>query len=556
MWKLMCAACVACLVAGAAEAAPRQVRIIWNVGARTACVYTAPLGSASWWIPGVPVDGSKCPDPPNPEYRLQQKAPASNVEVEKGDYVSVFAVHYNPVSYKPRDPKALVVPPEEPEAIAVIDLITRVFRKGGSLQSLREPVLAFEAKPTACNFATIDRAGACLDEIQNELTTLQREAAKWTADGWAYRAAALEDDLKKTPGALMSASGTMDADAWLAGGAIRQRIGFNPDEVAAAFSCQPRYELTNGKSAERKSPLGDICVEDGFVERIRQRATTLSARLELFDISVGASCAKGNCVSSDLADRRRHMGTAYDSVAQLLAGDQKATWSAAGRAIASLSGSFATLAKYRRALRAEGASDYFVELPAQNNLGRLATVVFSLPLEGQDGGAQLVHQLTVKVAPDYPRVLASAGAMWLPSRGLEFRKLTINQVPATGSDGAPALAKMLQTTGEGGSIRPVAGLLATGVLVRRPVYATIGTTVDNNIFQTLMAGVSVFIPRWRSSIVAGALMSWGTTDEDLKATIGRYSVNGVALDGLDVSKVPVESRRHTKFVVGWTLSAF
>jgi hypothetical protein len=113
--------------------------------------------------------------------------------------------------------------------------------------------------------------------------------------------------------------------------------------------------------------------------------------------------------------------------------------------------------------------------------------------------------------------------------------------------GKPWQIPSLTTTAESGAVRPVAGLLATGVRVggsRSPLYATIGTTIDNNIFRTLMVGGAVFIARWRSSIVAGALTSRGATEADLAPTIRAYSNGGVALDGLDLDEVPLDDRPY------------
>jgi hypothetical protein len=237
----------------------------------------------------------------------------------------------------------------------------------------------------------------------------------------------------------------------------------------------------------------------------------------------------------------------FEEAARLLDGDARSgSLATFGAVIASLRTSFATLVRYQKALDAAGAKEYFVELPPQNDVGRMATIAFTLPLQEQGGTAQVVHSLTVKVTPDHPRVLASTGLMWT-GQGFPFRKLAIAQVPATGSDGKPVLTRTLTTTAESGAVRPVAGLLATGVRVggsRSPLYATIGTTIDNNIFRTLMVGGAVFIARWRSSIVAGALTSRGATEADLAPTIRAYSNGGVALDGLDLDKVPLDDRPY------------
>jgi hypothetical protein len=111
------------LTCGVCEAAPRQVRIVWNVDAASACVCVLKVQGKPWQIPSVPVDGRTCE--PVDGYDLAPALPASNVEVQKGDHVTVYAVHYNPVLYRPREPKAPVFKPEEPETVALFSVVTR-----------------------------------------------------------------------------------------------------------------------------------------------------------------------------------------------------------------------------------------------------------------------------------------------------------------------------------------------------------------------------------------------------------------------------------------------
>jgi hypothetical protein len=551
------------LLARVCEAAPRQIRVVWNVAAMNACVYQLTLDEP--WAMPESVTPDACGNAGTA--RPVSGEPTKNVIVRKGDYVTVYAVHYNPVSYKPKDGKVLVLQPDEPEAISILDLVIRLASGKGvkTLSVADRQRLALTDEDPSCNFSTADGAAPCLDLVGRQLRALQMALSAWH-DTWAYRAAWLADDLARAPRVLRTQEWAQ-ARAYLGDRAVSERMRERARELgrpdpdldlqtlAADFSC-----------SNSLSPLGNACRGDGFVEEVQLPLRLATVYLALYDSSIATSCARSaDCPGGGLDARRRRLGTGLEAALGLLdTGGKSALSAPLGTGMASLQASFRTLKTYRNALAAEAARNYFVELPSKNDVGRLNTLVFTLPLQDQGGTALTFRTLTVRVEPDYPLVLASAGLMWLPTSGVDFRQLAIVQEPRTDSAGNTTLVKMLRSEDAGGGVRTVAGLLAAGVRcpdrvcrsVARPLYLTVGTTVDNDIFRTLMVGAACFVPRWRSSIVVGALRTAGATEDDLKDTIGRYSVEGVALKDLDPSKVPIPSVPHWKLVIGWTLSAF
>jgi len=181
MWKRVCGlAAVLSLTCGIGEALPRQVRIIWNVDAGSACVHVLKDRGQTprrfWEMPPMPVDGTTCPAIVG--YHPPAHTPLWKVEVEKGDAFTVYAVHYNPVLYKPKDPKAVVFKPEEPAIPELLRLAEGRLRLG-MLATTTEPGKPGKpAKPGAidepCSFSDMGRANACLNVIGAELDAVRQ----------------------------------------------------------------------------------------------------------------------------------------------------------------------------------------------------------------------------------------------------------------------------------------------------------------------------------------------------------------------------------------------
>src|SRR4029079_115461 len=105
-----------------AHADPRHVRIAWNVNTGATCATVGTISDATFILPpGWPCMGAR-------ELKAEQDTcgnwcvPIRGL-VQKGDYVTVYAYAYNPVSYKPLAPVVTVVKPEEPVGITMLTAI-------------------------------------------------------------------------------------------------------------------------------------------------------------------------------------------------------------------------------------------------------------------------------------------------------------------------------------------------------------------------------------------------------------------------------------------------
>src|SRR5204863_2248404 len=94
-----------------AQAAPRHLRIWWDVRTGDACAYVGDVSDTTFALPL----GNPCAHLP----RL------SRGFVRKGDYVTVYAFDYNAVSYKPLAPVVTVLKPEEPVVITLVEAILK-----------------------------------------------------------------------------------------------------------------------------------------------------------------------------------------------------------------------------------------------------------------------------------------------------------------------------------------------------------------------------------------------------------------------------------------------
>jgi hypothetical protein len=528
-----------CVAAQAAAAPPNVVRVIWKVNAAAErwCYKAEPAATVTDFA--LPDDLTDCR-----AIRFDPFEPGKKAVLSPGDYLRVYAVQYNPVSFKPLAPQSWVIEPETPSSISVLAALYQTLTGAKALGERSElAIQPTERKaPAACDLArdrTIEAAERCLEEVGEEIDALGGVLGEWTereTKAAAAVAAYLEKapiDLRDAPRPLTRLNQSLDA-------ATREAEVGTFDELAGRL--------------------------DSLVARAREKSGRAVAGALEFDAAfyhVDCSNRPVDCERIRIA--RKDVQVALLAQVRRLASepDKGAFRTETAEAMASLVESEAIVARYRDALRPERAGRYAVEIPLRVSGKDRAVVVVNLPLQLREEGVdvQVVRSLSLRVAEEFPLVGASIGlaSIYPPFEGFGFKTLAVQQVHAA----AEALSTQLVVVDDGAT-RAFVPALMTHVRLPEvklwdgsPLYLTVGTTSDKNIFKTVFLGASWLKREWRSAVTIGGVGAEGAKEDAVRDIRDRYSASdGAALPGLDLSQVPTGVERHWAFFVAWTFGPF
>jgi hypothetical protein len=530
IWILVLASLLAAGQAHADE--PRHVRLLWDVSDGNRCVMWTALSETTFSLPVKwPCAGGQ--GTATASCAAGTWCTASETPLSPGDYVTVYAYRYNPVSYKPLASQVATVLPEEPVGIT---LLSGLFRAAGgnpgpaylAQQGENEPVPPQE--PISPCIGGTFAPDPCLDAIGRAVAALTTLEGAW-------------NDMLQGPARKIGA-GRRGIPAGLRNKTVTDFNTFGIEDLgktACAFSVK-----------SGKSPLGDGCTSQiGWLEATSASLSQVTELLRGFD----ASYTPLSVTSLQLA-RRDGYRRAVDATLEYLVGTGAGLRAETTAGVVQLAEDLATIKAYRRALAPEYAGEYAVELARQGPVKSLSTLVFTLPLRAvgaPDGAAAgITRSLAVEVAASRPWVLVSGGVMVLPTGSLGIHTLAVEQIPNGNSGLVRRLVNVEADT------RPVTALLGTHFRVepRGRWYLTAGTTADKDIFRTAILGASWFKPGWRSLLTVGVMLKKGSTKEQIDDVIDRYSTNGFVPDSINVSQIYPEDGWRWGLVVGWTLTPF
>ena len=510
---------------------PNHVRIVWNVQTGAACALVKPLSQP--FELRVPSDWS-CPDSSTADWvRMRDGL------VQPGDFVTVYAVNYNAVSYKALAPVVTPLKPEEPVAITLLSTVLQAFRFPVATASIQEQrgVDSFKSPiraVSACERDDFD-AAACLSELSAATQAVEDAVGKW-------------DSTLKADAASIAAARPAIPGKLITGDVAAPDFGISDLD---AFAC--RFSNVAGKN-----PLGGACLladgkpssEDGWVQQVGKALGAASSRIRKFDSAPPAA------VSPAQVQQRDRLKRAVDGWVEYLTTTTTGIRSELSAGAAQLSDDLAAIKSYRRALDETNAPVYAVELPRQGPVGSLHRLVFALPLRRTDdpegAPARDSRTITVEVAPKMHVAMVSAGVMWLPLGTFDFKTLALEQVP----NGSGGLSRQL-VLADDTRYRDVTALAASHFRVwKGGGYFTLGTTADKNIFRNVLLGGSYFAPRLRSLFTVAALSAKGSKAKDLQPVIDRYSTNGFVPDAINLTQVAAPEHWYWTLAIAWTLTPF
>ena len=516
-----------------ADASPAVVRVIWKVGTDTACAKRYDAQSREKWpgqVDPTPDDG-KCPDG-------FETVTNKGSLIRPGDVVHVYAVHYNPVSFKPLNPDVATATPDVPDVVRILRALFQVVAGPTPLKVTADPG-APDVRSANCPEATFDGLSACLGDGQSALGELQRLVLGfWTGDR-VERAFKLARFVDTMPSVLSE-------------------------------KAQPAYSLDQELDKDVPGARTDVCEYFGgnnsiavdcrgtrnpatFPSSLLPAMNRLGLALALFDANARAVCDETNretkCV--ELRDQRRAL---TDSVGTSLGISYVGgTWEP------EKGGLWWQLAQYERALAAVGRARFLlstqgvrahrVAMPPQGPVGARARLLFTLPLQRVDDDLDIRPEtLELVVEPARPRLVLSAGL--LAAAKSDLGVLALRQTPT--ESGVQASLEVIDDP----AVRPVMPLLLTGIRLTGAFYVSVGTLADKNAFKSAAVGASWYHDRWKMMFTAGFLGIRGTTDRDLAPLIVQYSSNGAILPGVVVANLPVEARWHKSAFLGVTFTPF
>jgi hypothetical protein len=510
-----------------AHAEPRHVRIAWNVQTGVACGHVNSVSQVTFVLPlDLPCDAAKRLTPNDSTCNSIWCEPVRDL-VKKGDYVTVYAYNYNPVSYKPLAPVVTVVKPEEPVPVT---LLTAILQATGFRISVYGRVDTPDIRPTGSRCVEQFDAGRCLSEVRTAVA-----AIKATVDRW-------ESQIRVSARALAEARGQIPRR-------LRdQEVAYPDFGLTGLTDLGCRFSIVDGRN-----PLGETCqAASGWIQDVGAAFGKASALIRAFDAAYDPTR-----VTADQIVQRDQYQQAVDNYLDYVSSSERGARSELSAGVTQLAEDLAAIKSYRSALNPANAGSYAVELPRQGPVGSLNRLIFALPLRfvgAPDGApAQLTSTFSIEVVADRPVVLPAAGIVWLPWN-FDFKNLAIEQVPNV----PPLLARRLITV-DSDQFSTVTAILTTNFrLSTNPSipYFAFGTTGDKNIFKSALLGGAWFVPRWRSLITGGILLGKGTTEDELQSVIAGYSFNGFVSDSINLGQIPLKKSWHATLVVGWTFTPF
>lgn len=514
---------------------PRHVRILWSVqlpaGSRALppCARVQPLNEE--FTLSVP-EPWPCADPKQDSGWVR----VTDTLVQPGDYVTVYAVNYNAISYKPAAAVVTTVKPEDPQVLALLLAAVQVAGikvPSGGMSIMTEGAARADlpSAPKSNSCETAQGPAACLDAIGGQVKAVEALAGDWLAR-FKTRAAAIAQARARVPAQL-------------------EREGLPPGttDFGIPFLAQLPCEFS---SLEKVDPLGEPCGErDGWLQKVGVALGTGYSLVREFDSTPWTS------VSGPEMQRRDRYRAALEAWLEYFTGTRAGVRSELAIDVTRLADDLATIKAWRKVLDSAKRATYAAELPRQGPVAGLSRLVFALPLRAvgdpDTAPPKLSRTFEVEVAGRVPTTTASAGLMMMRPSALNFKTLALAQEP----NGSGGLQRRLVLQ-DGTDYRTFTALAAVNFHLRwRALYATAATTADKQAFKSLLLGPSWYFPQWRSFMTFAMLRARGSRPVDLDPLIASYSnSSGVVPDTLTLTQIQAPAKWYRTITIGWTVTPF
>lgn len=491
------------LLAGVAPALAEQrlVRVLWDVGQGMVYINASDRtasGHDGFVVPVDAADAAKKNFKPYEHYR----------GLQKGDYVRLYVVNYNPIAHVWHASSTAQVVAAEPSLI------------GGILRSTVAGITGGLKLPQALMQAMLDPAPAVADPCEA-----------------LYKP--LED--------LTQAANSLDLLVEEATN-LAATLGLNVDaRKIADIPTQPLFwgEFDNRKAVRLirtdTAVFGvDFGVKYGRLNTVLNAAgnavSTVNDKLVAFDrvlTSINTANPSGSC--ADVAAHR-------DTVQAFTTGI-----TAEGSPFFLVAGKYAAATKLLKSYTdkldsinwSDDAVEVIVDKPIVEDGALRLDAVFVSPTAKFTERTQ--RSLVLKVQTHFPALTISSG---VGIHGFQFKTLAITQDTTAAADGT-ALARgriAIVDDPKWDQFVPVwiqnVRMVSVG---GAGLYATFGTTPDRNIFKNGIAGFSLVIPRWRTAFTGGIIAARGYEEADLKPIVEKFSDSaGFAIKDAALATLPLQ----------------
>jgi hypothetical protein len=509
---------------GSAFADPRLVRVIWDVGGEK--VYTkvedlVELGHDVFLVPKTADDAK------GTGFKLY----AGLQVLRRGDRVRIYVVNYNAVSHVWHESSVVEQIAREPSLVGpILSAAILAITGAGKLPAVLPPVgaLAIPADSTPC---------PSLNGVRDKLDAL-RTAARDLYTG--VTVAVNEARNQKLPEAARMLARVpthpkmweefRNAEAW-------QLI--LRDEEVFGFNFKTRFA-----TLAEKFNAADALID------------AANTALLAFDHEVAKGPIPDNChdIAKALLAQRDNIVTLIEELAgedsplqamQTIFQNGNALWSS-----------------YQRKLTGDAWRTEAIELVVKDAIK--ADVVLRVDAVFQSPEktftTRVQKNVVLGVETFHPALVISSGVAF---NGFDFQQLQVTKVPFTGDDNKTITRNKLELTDDT-AWDPIVPVWLQSVRMYAKsgagIYGTFGTTPDRNIFKNGIAGISLFVPRWRTMFTGGIIAARGYEAEDLEPVIKDYSdANGFALADVTATNLPLPKKgwkRTWYFSVTFGLASF
>jgi hypothetical protein len=479
----------------------RLVRVIWDVGRATVYARIEPntvAGSGAFVVPANDAEAKAALFYKYEDYK----------RLRKGDRVRLYVVNYNPVAHVWHD--SSVVEQILPDA-SLVGAILNATLAGIS------GVKAFPAAGVLPSGAPTAEADPCsiLNAPLMELAVAAKEvhAAAVGAVGAAATTGLAADSKKlaRVPVQSLFWQQFDNATAWTL-------IRTNSTIYGSAFP-------------EKHKPVSDA------IDIVNAKIGAAARNLTTFDLALEATIEAAPGASCEAFSKQRDLLKAF-------VGDLTSADSPLGQVMALYKNASELWAGYERKIGSTNWADDAIEVIVKDPIKPEAVLrldaVFASPEKTFTARTQ--RHLVLQVEQFMPILAISSG---LGYNEFRFKTLQTVQVPAApDATGKVAVKSTLQIVDDAkwNKLIPVwtenLRLLRLGKV---GAYFTFGTTPDRNIFNNVIAGLSILVPRWRTSFTYGRIWAKGLEESDLQPVVTQFTdpTTGFAFDGTAVATLPI-----------------
>lgn len=535
-------------LATSAQAGPRLVRIIWDLG------QSPPEELYYKEEPFTETGVRRWVVPPKDEFEdkgIKPFNPKTETILRKGDQVRVYLVNYNPVSHVHEKTVVTIVPPA-PSTIGAVLNATALALLGGAALPKGMPMAIVEFRPSdsLCRGELAEKVQKLTkrwDHFEAKLRNLRRLALGLGANAREIRLDALSEILPAIPTHEALWSKFDNHKAWYTVLGLMMDQAKPKDAEARGrklgnefFDNQfNKLGITKIERLARELPTELLKLDDDRLSLVEDLNKKLGKQKEKKEFDNARACAKRVKILSE------NLSKSGEKLVPLLKflGDPNLEPVAIITKYKTVRGMYK---QYKTKLTEESWAQQAVEItvPTKGVIPEDASVrldaIFKSP--DKESVAKIQRSLVLKVGKHYPLLVIGVGVGF---NALDFRKLALVKDPTTDSKGAARDRLIIVDDDSYNNIVPVWIQNIKVVELSRggAFYGTFGTTPDRNIFKDLILGGSFYYSPWRTTFTVGALGAKGSTEEDLEPITELFSDDdGFALGGVKPDNVPMADR--------------